>query len=55
VQWLTPIILATWEAEMREGIVAQGQPGLKVSKTPFQPIAGHGGVQMSSQQRRKHK
>jgi hypothetical protein len=32
-QWLTPVTLATWEAEIRR-IVVQGQPGQIVLKTP---------------------
>jgi hypothetical protein len=36
-QWLTPVILATWEAEIRR-IMVRGQPRQKVGKTPSQPI-----------------
>jgi hypothetical protein len=32
-QWLTPVILATWEAEIRR-VIVRGQPGLKVLKIP---------------------
>jgi hypothetical protein len=37
-QWLTPIILATWEAETRR-VAIQGQPGQIVCKnlSPKQP------------------
>jgi hypothetical protein len=38
-----PVILATWEAEIRK-VVVQCQTGQKVTKTPSQPIAGHGGM-----------
>jgi hypothetical protein len=30
-EWLTPIILATWKAEME----VRGQPGQKFQETPF--------------------
>jgi hypothetical protein len=36
-RWLTPVILATQEAEMRRITVENPRP--KVSKTPSQPIA----------------
>jgi hypothetical protein len=36
-QWLTPVILATWESEIRR-IDFQGQAGQKVHKTPSQPM-----------------
>jgi hypothetical protein len=34
VWWLKPVILATWEAEIRR-IMAWGQAGQKVLKTPI--------------------
>jgi hypothetical protein len=34
--WLKPVILATWEAEVRK-IMFQVQPRKKVSETPSQP------------------
>jgi hypothetical protein len=48
VQWLILVIPATWEAEIRK-ITVQCQPRQKVSKTPCKPIAGPGGVHLSSQ------
>jgi hypothetical protein len=41
--WLTPAILATWEAEMGK-IVIPGQANQKVSKIPSQPTAGCSGT-----------
>jgi hypothetical protein len=35
-QWLKPVILATWEAEIRM-ITVRGQPELKVHETPPPP------------------
>jgi hypothetical protein len=32
-QWFTPVILATWESEIR-GVVVQGQPEQMVHETP---------------------
>jgi hypothetical protein len=32
-QWLTPVILATWEADIRRTVVL-GQPGQIILKTP---------------------
>jgi hypothetical protein len=46
-----PVIPAT-QREMRE-ITIQGQPGQKVSKTPSQTIAGHGGMCLSSQENKR--
>jgi hypothetical protein len=46
--WLTPVILATWEAEISK-IVVWGQPRQKFPKTPSQPIAGLTCAHMSSQ------
>jgi hypothetical protein len=43
---LTPVILATWEAEIKEDHIL---PWQKVSKTPSQPIAGYSGIHLSSQ------
>jgi hypothetical protein len=48
VQWLMPIILATWESEI-ENIVAQGQPRQIVYDTPSQPIARYSGECLSFQ------
>jgi hypothetical protein len=36
-RWLTPVILVTWEPEIR-GIKVQGQPGQIVDKTPISKI-----------------
>jgi hypothetical protein len=47
-QWLTPGILVTWEAEMGR-IMAGGQPGQNVHKTPSQSTAGHSSSPVSSQ------
>jgi hypothetical protein len=52
--WLTPIILATQEAEIRT-IAVGGQPGQKVCKTPSQPIVGCGRVCLSFQLCEKQK
>jgi hypothetical protein len=43
-QWLIPVILATWEAEIRRFEASLG----KSLQGPFQPIAGHNGVCLSS-------
>jgi hypothetical protein len=37
VWWLTPVILVTWEEEIRR-IVVQGQQGQNIYETLFQPI-----------------
>jgi hypothetical protein len=43
-----PVILATWETEIR--MVDQGQPGHKFCETPFQPIkTGPGDACLSPQ------
>jgi hypothetical protein len=55
VCWFMPVILATWELEIRR-LMAQGQSLEKVSKPPpSQPIARCGGVCQSSQPCGKHK
>jgi hypothetical protein len=52
--WLTSIILATWEIEIRR-ILVQTQSGQKVHENPSQPIkAGHGRIPIIPT-RRKHK
>jgi hypothetical protein len=52
---LTPVILGTWEAEIRK-IAVWGQPGQEVtSKTLSQSITGHYSTCLSSQLPRKHK
>jgi hypothetical protein len=38
-----PVILATWEAEIR-GIMVGVQPRQKRSQTPSQPMPGHSGT-----------
>jgi hypothetical protein len=45
--WLMPIILTTWENEIR--IVVQVQPRQKLPETPFEPIGRFGGMCLSSQ------
>jgi hypothetical protein len=48
-EWLTLIILVTWEAEIG-GIMVPGQSWKKVHKTPSQSIkAGRGGTCLSFQ------
>jgi hypothetical protein len=42
-QWVTSVILATWEAEIRR-IRIGGQPGQKVLEGPSQPIVGCSGI-----------
>jgi hypothetical protein len=47
--WLTPVILATWESEIRR-IIIQGQYRQGGLKTPTpRSTAGHSGVFLSSQ------
>jgi hypothetical protein len=46
--WLTPVILATWEAEIRR-IAVRGQTRQKVQETPYQPIAQYGNALLLSQ------
>jgi hypothetical protein len=49
-QWLTPIVLAPWEPNIRK-ITVSAQPGQKTSETPSQwKKAGLGGACLSSQQ-----
>jgi hypothetical protein len=45
VWWLKPVILATWEAEVRR-IKVQSKPRQKILKTLSQPIAEHGGAHL---------
>jgi hypothetical protein len=47
-QWLIPVILATWEAEIRK-IAVPGQPEQIVHETSSWTIAGHSDVCLSSQ------
>jgi hypothetical protein len=50
-----PVILTTWEAQVRK-IMVGGQSGKKVCKTLSLPIkAGHGGTHPSSQLCQKRK
>jgi hypothetical protein len=44
-----PVILATWEVEIRR-IAVQGQLGQIVLETPSQPMAGYGSMNPSSSQ-----
>jgi hypothetical protein len=46
-QRLSPIILATWEAEFGR-IMVWGQSGPKIHKMPSQPMVGWGGTLLSS-------
>jgi hypothetical protein len=43
-----PVILATWEAEIRR-VMVQDQPEQKVHETPSQSTAGYRGMHLSSQ------
>jgi hypothetical protein len=53
VQWIKPVILATWEAEIGK-ITIQDQFRQEVSETPSQPIkAVYGGMRLLSQLHRK--
>jgi hypothetical protein len=52
--WLMTVIPAKQEAEIRK-IIVQCQVGQKVSQSPSQPIAGCGGISLSSQLHGKHK
>jgi hypothetical protein len=47
-QWLTPVILATWEVQIRR-IRVQGQFRQRVHESPSQPMSGHDGLCLSSQ------
>jgi hypothetical protein len=50
--WLTPIILASWEAGIRR-ISVGGWPWQKVHETTSRPIAAHSGTGLSSQLQRE--
>jgi hypothetical protein len=43
------IILATSEVEITGRMVAYGQLGQKIHKTPYQSMAGHGGMKIMVQ------
>jgi hypothetical protein len=47
-QWLTPVISATWEAEIRKIAVLRSAQA-KASKTSSQPTGGCGGLHLSFQ------
>jgi hypothetical protein len=54
VQWLTPVILATWEAEIRR-ILFGGQHLQNVGEIPSKLIKPrHGGTHLSSKLGGKH-
>jgi hypothetical protein len=48
VQYLKPVIVATLEVEIWR-IIVQGQPRLRVFRTPSQPLAECGVIYLSSQ------
>jgi hypothetical protein len=52
-QWLTPVILSTWEAELSQGSQLEVSLGKKKfsrpPSQPSQPITGCGGEYLSSQ------
>jgi hypothetical protein len=49
-QWLTPIILATWEDEIWR-IMVRGQPRQKVLKNPISKITTENGLEVWLKQR----
>jgi hypothetical protein len=45
---LKPVILASWEAEIKRSQL-EASAGNKIARPPSQPVAGHGGMYLSSQ------